>query len=87
MSYPLLRISQDCEHVEVRNGKGAAGWNGMTEVFSGPANAGDEWRGSEGDKLAACYRLPTGTTLSLPYIQPSVAGLNTGKADLLIFPD
>ena len=58
MSYPLLRISQDCEHVEVRNGKGAAGWNGMTEVFSGPANAGDEWRGSEGDKLAACYRLP-----------------------------
>jgi hypothetical protein len=87
MSFPLLRISQDCDHVEVRKGKGATGWNGLTEVFSGPAGAGDEWRGGEGEKLAACYRRPTGNSMSLPYIVAGVAGLNTGRPDLLIFPD
>ena len=50
MSYPLLRISEDNRHVEVRKGRGAQRWEDMVEIFNGAATKDQEWSGGEGEK-------------------------------------
>ncbi|WP_068070617.1 hypothetical protein [Novosphingobium lentum] len=89
MTFPLLRIAADYAHVEVRSGRGAASWNQMDEVFSGSADAGQEWRGPEGGKLAArhcLWRSDPQSTLSQPYIVSGIDGLGHGQPQLLVFP-
>lgn len=89
MTYPLLRIAGDYAFVEVRKGRGAIRWRDMTPIHRGPARKGQEWKGAEGEKLAARHCLwdtdPT-STLSQPYEQSSWAGLGTGRAEVLVFP-
>jgi glutathione S-transferase len=89
MTYPVLRISGDYAFVEVRKGRGAIRWRDMTPIHRGPASAGKEWKGAEGEKLAARHCLwpsDPNSTLSQPYEQSSWEGLGTGRPELLVFP-
>jgi glutathione S-transferase len=89
MTFPLLRISGDYAFVEVRRGRGAMRWRDMTPIFRGRAARGTEWKGGEGDKLAAVHCMwpdDPSSTLSLPYEVSSWQGLGTGRAEVLVFP-
>jgi len=90
MSYPLLRISEDNSHVEVRKGRGAQRWEEMEEIFNGAARKGQEWEGGEGDKLSArrC-KWPKDDPckdLSIAYWVNGLPGVGTGKPRLRVFP-
>ncbi len=89
MTYPVLRLTKDYALVEVRKGRGAMRWRDMAPVFAGPANAGQEWQGGEGEKLCAKHcRWPTdpNSGLSLRYCAAGHEGLGTGKPALVKFP-
>jgi glutathione S-transferase len=89
MSFPLLKISGDYAHVEVRQGKGAQRWEEMSEIFKGAATKGQEWKGGEGDKLSARHcQMPDNpnSTLSLPYSVAGSALLDVGKPRKRVFP-
>lgn len=60
MSYPLLEAERAYAHVEVRQGRGATGWNQLDPCFSGPCTAGQRWDGAEGAKLAVRHCLYPG---------------------------
>ncbi len=89
MSYPLLRISGDYAHVEVRKGRGAQRWQDMEEIFNGEAKRGQEWEGGEGAKLSAKHCIDAknpASTISLPYTVTGTSGINTGKPNVKVFP-
>lgn len=90
MSYPLLRISEDNSHVEVRKGRGAQRWEDMVEIFNGAATKDQEWSGGEGEKLSArrC-KWPKDnpcTDMSIAYSVTGQSGLDVGKPRLRVFP-
>lgn len=90
MSYPLLRISEDNSHVEVRKGRGADRWDDMEEIFKGAASKGQEWKGSEGGKLSArrC-KWPKDdpcNDLSIAYSVNGLPGLDVDKPRVRVFP-
>ena len=90
MSYPLLRISEDNSHVEVRKGRGAQRWEDMVEIFNGAATKDQEWSGGEDDKLSArrC-KWPKDnpcTDMSIAYSVTGQSGLDVGKPRLRVFP-
>ena len=90
MSFPLLRISEDNSHVEVRKGHGAARWDDMEEIFNGAARKGQEWEGGEGDKLLArrC-KWPKDSPCKDISVAISVKGwpaIDKGKPVIRVFP-
>lgn len=90
MSYPLLRISEDNSHVEVRKGRGAQRWEDMVEIFNGAATKDQEWSGDEGEKLSArrC-KWPKDTPckdMSIAYSVTGLSDLDVGKPRLRVFP-
>ena len=89
MSYPLLKISGDYAHVEVRKGRGADRWDEMEEVHNGSASQGKEWEGEEGAKLSAKHCMwpddPT-STMSLPYTVAGTPLIDAGKPRRRVFP-
>lgn len=90
MSYPLLKISENNKHVEVRKGHGADRWDDMEEIFNGPARKGDEWKGAEGGKLSArrC-KWPKDNAcddMSIAYSETGLPGLDVGKPRVRVFP-
>jgi len=89
MTYPVLQLTGDFAHVEIRKGRGAAGWNDLTPVYSGEGCNGQQWQGAEGEKLAGrCCLMPddAGSTLSQPYVVAGQNGLDAGSPQLLRFP-
>lgn len=90
MSFPLLKISEDNSHVEVRTGHGADRWEAMEEIFKGAALKGQEWQGSEGSKLSAkrC-KWPKDdpcNDVSIAYSVNGLSGLDVGKPRIRVFP-
>lgn len=90
MSYPLLKISEDNSHVEVRKGRGADRWDDMEEIFMGAARRDQEWKGGEGGKLSArrC-KWPKDDPcddLSIAYSVNGLSGLDVGKPRIRVFP-
>ncbi len=89
MSFPVLQAARQFARVEIRIGRGAAGWTQLNEVYSGPCDTGQTWRGDEGEKLAARHcKWPSdpASTMSEPYVVSSTEGLLTGHPELLRFP-
>ncbi len=89
MSFPLLRISDDYAHVEIRKGRGIDRWDDMEEIFTGAAEQGQEWRAGEGAKLSAKHCMmpdDPGSTLSLPVTVSGQNGLAVGEPRVRVFP-
>lgn len=89
MTYPLLRLTSDHARVEVRKGRGAVRWKDMQIIHNGPAKAGQEWKGGEGEKLCGAvgkWPRDADSDLSLPYCISSKEGLGTGKPEVQEFP-
>lgn len=89
MTYPVLQAARGFAKVDVRLGRGAAGWNQMTQIYCGACTRGQKWEGDEGDKLSASHCLMPNdpdSSMSLPYTQSSTEGLSPGVAELLRFP-
>ena len=90
MSFPLLKISENNSHVEVRKGRGADRWEAMEEIFNGNAPEGQEWIGDEGGKLSAkrC-KWPKDDPckdISIAYSVNGLSGLDVGKPRIRVFP-
>ena len=89
MSYPVLEAARGFARVEVREGRGAAGWGQMVAIFDGPCDGGQQWKGGEGDKLAARHCLwpdDPASSMSQPYTVAGTGGLQAGRRELLRFP-
>lgn len=89
MSFPMLIARKKFARVEIRIGRGAAGWNELDVLYEGPCNANKTWRGDEGEKLAARHCMwpsDPDSTMSLPYVVAGTEGLGVGSAEQLEFP-
>lgn len=89
MSFPLLVARKHFARVEIRIGRGAAGWNQLDVLYEGPCPSNESWHGDEGEKLAARHCMwpsDPDSTMSLPYVVAGVEGLAEGSAEQLEFP-
>jgi len=89
MSFPMLVARKHFARVEIRIGRGAAGWNDLDPFYTGPCTTNQTWSGDEGDKLAARHCMwpsDPDSTMSQPYIVAGVEGLGEGAPERLEFP-